>query len=162
MRLPFRRNRPQGRRKLQSRSLRSSTHRAQSRVIRARNLPIKSPPCRAPRAILISTALFAGAVSWAHRLPGSGPIKNRPSTFASSNFVEVFEERVVTGKLGKPTVAEVVLCGCALSVVSLKRAHHVFGVMRPQPGLLGVFVEIPAEASRRLSAASTDSPGRMS
>ena len=49
---------------------------------------------------------------------------------------------MVTGKFGKPTVAEIVSCGRALSVISLERAHDIFGVVHPEPGFFSVVLEI--------------------
>ena len=49
---------------------------------------------------------------------------------------------MVAGKFGKPAVAEIVLCGRALSVISLERAHDVFGVVHPEPGFFRVMLEI--------------------
>ena len=49
---------------------------------------------------------------------------------------------MVAGEFGKPTVAEIVLCGRVLPVIRLDRADEVFRVIRPEAGLFRVFIEI--------------------
>src|SRR5438876_10885833 len=49
---------------------------------------------------------------------------------------------MVPGTFGKPTVAEIVLCGRMLPVVRLERAHEVFRVIRPEAGLFCVVLKI--------------------
>ena len=61
-----------------------------------------------------------------------GPVSEKPYALLR----EVMKQ---TGKVG---VGKVVLRDRAFPIVSLKRAHHVFRVMRPQSGFLGVVVEI--------------------
>ena len=58
------------------------------------------------------------------------------------HVVEVLKERVVTGKFGKPTVAEIVLGDRTFTVISLECAHQVLRVMRPETALFGVMLEV--------------------
>src|SRR5215467_2938064 len=49
---------------------------------------------------------------------------------------------MVAGEFGKEVVAEIIFGRCVFSIVGLERTHEILRVIRPQPGLFCVVVEI--------------------
>ena len=81
------------------------------------------------------------------RRPDSGVLTHQKHAihFFVEHGVEKFEEGMVASEFRKPTVAEPVFRGRALSVICLQGANEIFRVIRPEARLFRVFVEILLE-----------------